>query len=102
MGGAKIYIGNTKYGAIADERGEFILSLPADWEPLKSGTVKLRIGEVPFALLEQAVEVSVKDNLTPAPLTIRLLSVPERGRYKGKAVMEPAPVPLPRGRKGRK
>jgi hypothetical protein len=99
--GADIYVGNTKYGTTANERGEFVLTLPTDWEPLKSGTVKLRSRRVPFALLEETVEVSVKGNLAQTPLTIRMLSSPDRG-HKGKVLQEPAPVPLPQGTQKRK
>jgi hypothetical protein len=93
--GARIYIGSTPYGMIANERGEFSISLPADWAPVSSGVVKLRIGRVPFALTEQVVEVSVKETLVPAPLIIRQQSVPRRGFYKGKPVIEADPAPVP-------
>jgi hypothetical protein len=93
--GARIYIGNTPYGIIANEHGEFSISLPADWEPVKSGIVQLRIGRVPFVLAEQIVEVAVKEMLAPAPLIIRQQSVPHRGFYKGKPVIEADPAPVP-------
>ena len=95
VGGACVYIGRTQYGAVANVRGEFSVSFPADWEPAKTGSVTLRIGHVPFALVEQTVVVNVRDNPTPAPLTIRQLSVPQRGFRKGKAVLEESPAPVP-------
>jgi hypothetical protein len=93
--GARIYIANTPYGVVTNERGEFSVSLPANWEPVKAGSVALRIGRRPFALLEKTVVVSVKDNPAPAPLVIRQLSVPQRGFHKGKAELEGDPVPVP-------
>jgi hypothetical protein len=96
VGGARVYIGNTQYGVIANERGEFSVSFPTNWEPAKSGSVTLRIGRQAFALLEKTVVVSVKESFSPAPLIIRQLSEPDRWLFiKGKAVMEGSPIPVP-------
>ncbi|MEL5994475.1 peptidase associated/transthyretin-like domain-containing protein [Hymenobacter segetis] len=102
VAGARVYFGETQYGTVANERGEFSFSFPADWAPAKSGIIKVRVGGVPFALAGQAVEVSVKVTSAPSPLTIRLLSIPERGFRKGKARLEEPPVPLPGPRKSRR
>lgn len=91
--GIYVFIRGTKYGAITDERGEFVLSLPADWEPIKKGEVQLDVKGVHFALQGQLV--TVKLTAAPAPLTIRLLSVPKRGLYRGKAAIEEPPIALP-------
>ncbi|MGY3090697.1 hypothetical protein ACVWYF_003758 [Hymenobacter sp. UYAg731] len=99
--GAKVYFGDTQYGTVANERGEFSFSFPADWAPAKSGVIKVRVGGVPFALLGQTVEVNVGGGAAPAPLAIRLLSIPERGFRKGKAKFEESPVALPGSRKSR-
>jgi hypothetical protein len=95
VAGAPVYIDNTPYGVVTDERGEFSVSLPANWEPVKTGRVTLRIGRQPFALLEKTVVVSVKADSAPAPLVIRQQSVPQRGFRKGKVNLEGPPVPVP-------
>jgi hypothetical protein len=100
--GANVYFGDTQYGTIANERGEFFFSFPADWAPAISGMMKVRVGGVPFALLGKTVQVSVKETLAPLPLTIRLLSIPERGFRKGKAKLEASPAALPGFRKSRR
>ncbi|WP_460617085.1 peptidase associated/transthyretin-like domain-containing protein [Hymenobacter ruber] len=102
VAGARVYFGDTQYGTIANERGEFSFSFPADWAPAKSGIIKVRVGGVPFALLEQTVQVSIKETLVPAPLAIRLLSIPERGFRKGRAILEEPPVALHKSRKSRR
>ena len=102
VAGARIYVGNTKYGVVANARGEFSLSFPANWEPAKNGTLKLTVGRVPFALLEQTIEVKITGNPKPAPLTIRLQSEPDRGYIRGRAVLEKPPVALPDFRRKRR
>lgn len=98
--GTYVFINDTKYGAVTNERGEFTLSFSAEWEPVKSGTIKLRVTGVPFELVAQTVVVRFGGNRSPAPLTVRLLSEPERGRVMGKAFQALPPTAPPR--KGRR
>ncbi|MBF9141492.1 carboxypeptidase-like regulatory domain-containing protein [Hymenobacter properus] len=95
LASAPVYIDKTPYGVITNERGEFSVTLPANWEPVKAGSVTLRIARRPFALLEKTVVVSVKGEPAPAPVVIRQLSVPQRGFLKGKADAEGPPAPVP-------
>jgi hypothetical protein len=93
--GIYVFISGTKYGAITNERGEFVLALQAGWGPISHGEVLLDVRGVPFALQGQLVAVKVADNPTPSPLTVRLRSVPQRGHIKGKVRITPTPVAPP-------
>lgn len=97
--GVYVFINDTRYGAVTNEKGEFTLSFSADWAPARSGVVQLRIAGVPFELLEKTVEVRFKANSNPAPFITRLLSVPERGMVMGKPYhVEPPAAPPRKGR----
>jgi hypothetical protein len=95
VAGAYIFIKGTKYGAVADANGRFTLSLPADWAPIKGGMLTLLVLDDPFSFLDSSVQVSLKNGVHPAPLTIRLLSQPERGIVMGKPVLPEPPAVLP-------
>ncbi|WP_310391192.1 carboxypeptidase-like regulatory domain-containing protein [Hymenobacter sp.] len=95
VAGAYVFVEGTKYGAVTDEQGEFVLSFSADWEAVKSGFLKLHIPYVPFTFLAQDVKVIITGSAPLAPVTVRLRSIPERGFLKGKAVLIDPPVPLP-------
>lgn len=96
--GAYVFVDNTKYGAITDEQGRFILLFPADWEPVKNRALKLVVPRIPFNTQEQTVEVELGSGEIPAPLTIRLRADKHRG-WKGKAEIIDAPIPLSELRK---
>lgn len=98
--GAYIFIKGTKYGAVADAKGRFTLSLPADWAPIKGGILTLLVMDNPFSFLDNVVQVNLKNAAHPAPLTIRLLSQPERGIVMGKPMLPdpPAVPPTPKKR----
>lgn len=93
--GIYMFLSGTKYGAITNDKGEFTLTFFAGWKPVSGGLVTLDIARVPFTFLGQTIQVDVKTEHSPAPLTIRLVSVPGRGNIKGKALITESPVPLP-------
>jgi hypothetical protein len=95
IAGAYIFIKGTKYGAVSNEKGEFSFSFSPDWQPAKTGELSLEISAGHFTFQRQLATVSFKDNSTPAPLTIRLLSVLHRGFIKGKIALTPPPVTPP-------
>ena len=97
---AYVFINDTKYGAVTNERGEFVMTFTAGWSPVKSGFVNLKIARIAFTFLEQKVEVDLHSE--PAPVRIRLRSVPQRGYIMGKAVFIKPPVPPPGSRKTRR
>lgn len=92
--GACLFINNTKYGAITDKQGRFVLLLPADWEPLKTGLLTLRVKAEPFTFLDKVVQIKLFPTSATQPLVIRLLSQPERGIVMGKAYGVEHPITL--------
>ena len=97
--GAYIFIKGTKYGAVTNEKGEFSFSFSPDWPPARKGEFLLEVSASPFAFQDQLVVVKFKENPAPAPLTVRLLSLPERGFVLGKIAILPPPVAPPSARK---
>jgi hypothetical protein len=95
IAGAYVFIKGTKYGAVSNEKGEFTFSFAPDWQPAATGELSLEISAGHFTFENQLATVSFKDNSTPAPLTIRLLSQPHRGFVKGKVAIMPPPVAPP-------
>ena len=98
---AFVFINDTKYGAVTDARGRFLLRLPADWEPVKTGVLTLRIKGEPFTFLEKLVKIDLTSPAKLAHLTIFLSSQPERGVLMGKANLPEPPVSVPLLRKNR-
>jgi len=91
-----LYLNETKYGAVTDAKGNFTLSFPAEWRPVRGG--ELRISVVPvgytFKPLRRRLDWRTYD---PAhPLVLRLASAPGRGRpyLRGFRLLAP-PVPPP-------
>lgn len=95
IAGAYVFIKGTKYGAVSNEKGEFTFSFAPDWQPAATGELSLEISAGHFTFENQLATVGFKDNSTPAPLTIRLLSQPHRGFIKGKVAIMPLPVAPP-------
>ena len=104
VAGARVYFGETRYGTISNELGEFSFSFPPDWGPARNGMVIVKVSGVPFTLSELTVKVNVEKSVIQPPLiVIRLPSVPQRGRLIGEAVMAaPPPVALPGLRNSRR
>lgn len=95
VAGAYVFIKGTKYGAVSNEKGEFTFSFAPDWQPAATGELTLEISAGHFTFESQSATVKFEDNLTPALLTIRLLSIPHRGFVKGKIAIMPPPVAPP-------
>jgi hypothetical protein len=93
--GARIFIKGTKYGAVSNAKGEFSFSFAPDWPPAQKGEFLLEISASPFAFQRQLVVVKFKENSAPAPLTVRLLSLPERGFTRGRIRIIPPPIAPP-------
>jgi len=90
--GAEIFIADTKYGAVTDEKGNFSFTMLQRWAPVQKGRVQLRVQGSPFVFESQTVPVKVSP--APAPLTIRLKSIPGRGQIMGRiAPHEPPQKP---------
>lgn len=90
--GAEIFIGDTPYGTVTDEQGNFSFVMPQKWAAVQNGTVQLRVQGNPFMLVAQQVPVAVSP--APAPLTVRLKSVEGRGMIMGRlAPHEPPQKP---------
>jgi hypothetical protein len=91
--GAEIFIGETKYGAVTDEQGNFSFTMPRDWEPVQNGAVNLRVQGSPFVFKQQVV--SVKVSPAPSALTVRLKSVEGRGQVMGRIAQHDPPQKPP-------
>lgn len=92
VSGAEIFIGDTPYGATADEQGNFSFVMPRQWAAVQNGTVQLRVQGSPFVFVAQQVPVAVSP--ASAPLTVRLKSVEGRGMIMGRiAPHEPPQKP---------
>ncbi|HEX8504820.1 MAG TPA: carboxypeptidase-like regulatory domain-containing protein, partial [Hymenobacter sp.] len=96
VAGAWIFVDGTKYGAVTDENGRFSLVLPASWKSVQKGKVSLKVQASPFEFQPRIVSVAVKANRQPAPLVVRLLSVPGRGQIMGKIRQAEPPVAPPK------
>ena len=95
VAGAYIFIKGTTYGAVSNEKGEFTFSFSPDWQLAKAGELLLEVSAGHFTFQSQSVTVSFKENPTPAPVTVRLLSRPGRGFIKGKIRPSTPPVAPP-------
>ncbi|MDF7812685.1 carboxypeptidase-like regulatory domain-containing protein [Hymenobacter sp. YC55] len=88
--GAEIFIGDTKYGAVTDEQGNFSFTMLQKWAPVQKNRVQLRVQGSPFVHKQQLV--SVKTSPAAAPLLVRLKSVPGRGQIMGKIMRHNPPA----------
>lgn len=93
VSGAEIFIGDTPYGAVTDEQGNFSFTMQQLWAPVQNNLVSLRVQASPFVFVRQTV--SVKVSPAPAPLTVRLKSVPGRGQIMGRIVQHDPPQKPP-------
>jgi hypothetical protein len=99
--GAHIFIKGTKYGAVTNEKGEFSFSFSPDWPPAKKSEFLLEVSAGHFTFERQLVVVSFEGTSAPAPLTVRLPSLPQRGFVMGKIARMPPPVAPPGSGKSR-
>jgi len=95
VAGAYVFVAGTKYGAVTNERGEFVISFTADWKPVRGGVVKLDISAGYFTFVPQSVAVTFAEARHGAALLVRLLSRPGRGQILGKVKFSAPPVPPP-------
>ncbi|NVO84911.1 peptidase associated/transthyretin-like domain-containing protein [Hymenobacter terrestris] len=93
VAGAEIFIADTPYGAVADEQGNFSFTMKQQWEAVQNGLVSLRVSGSPFVFVPQTLSVAVSP--APAPLTVRLQSVPGRGQIMGKVAGHEPPQKPP-------
>ena len=96
VAGARVLINNTNYGTVTDEQGRFELVMAAKWAPLKSGKLTLHISGSPFEFKPQALTVAIQRPAKPVMLTVRMLSIPNRGQVMGKIYPPKSPVKPPR------
>jgi hypothetical protein len=92
VAGAEIFIGETKYGAVADDQGNFSFTMPREWEPVQNGTVVLHVQAGHFTFERLTVEVPITS--ASAPLVLRLHKYPVA--YKGKIAHHNPPRRPPR------
>lgn len=93
IAGAELFIGDTPYGAVTDEQGNFSFTMLSAWSAVAQNTIQLRVQGSPFVHKQQVVPVTVSP--APAPLTVRLESVPGRGQIMGKIVRHEPPQKPP-------
>lgn len=94
VAGVRVLINNTQYGTVTDGEGKFELRLARDWAPVAGGTLELHFLGNPFAFQEQVLPLDARA-AAPAPLVVRLASVPNRGQVMGKIIMPEPPVKPP-------
>lgn len=93
IAGAELFIGDTPYGAVTDEQGNFSFTMRNNWSAVQQNSIQLRVQGSPFVHKQQLVSVAVSP--APAPLTVRLESVPGRGQIMGKIVQHDPPQKPP-------
>ncbi|MBD2713591.1 carboxypeptidase-like regulatory domain-containing protein [Microvirga sp. STR05] len=91
--GAEIFIGDTPYGAVTDEQGNFSFTMKQLWAPVQNNLVSLRVQASPFVFVTQ--QVAVKVSPAPAPLVVRLKSIPGRGQIMGRIAQHEPPQKPP-------
>jgi hypothetical protein len=95
VAGVRVLINDTQFGTTTDDKGNFELTLARDWAPIAGGAVALKFLGNPFDFQEQTVKLDLRATPQPAPLVVRLQSVPNRGQVMGKIRMPEPPVKPP-------
>ncbi len=95
VAGVRVLINGTEFGTTTDDKGNFELVMARTWAPIASGKVALKFLGNPFDFKEQTVTVDVQATPRPAPLLVRLASVPNRGQVMGRIRMPEPPVSPP-------
>jgi hypothetical protein len=96
-GGVRVLINDTQYGTTTDEKGNFELTMARTWTPIAGGKVALKFLGNPFDFQEQTVAVDLRATPKPAPLLVRLASIPDRGKVMGRIRMPEPPLAPPKG-----
>ncbi|WP_201982672.1 carboxypeptidase-like regulatory domain-containing protein [Hymenobacter rubidus] len=97
VAGVRVLINDTEFGTTTDEKGSFELTMARTWAPIAGGKVALKFVGSPFEFEQQTVNVDVRATPRPAPLVVRLASIPNRGQVMGKIRMPEPPVAPPKG-----
>jgi len=90
-----IFINDTPFGTVTDEKGQFELVMAPGWGPIAGGKVALKFVGNPFEFQEQILKLDTRATPRPEPLVVRLASVPNRGQIMGKIRMPEPPVTPP-------
>ena len=90
-----VFINDTQFGTVTDEQGRFELVMAAGWAPIAGGAVALKFVGSPFEFQEQILKLDTRATPRPAPLVVRLASVPNRGQIMGRMAMPKPPVMPP-------
>ena len=90
-----VFINDTPFGAVTDAEGRFELVMAPGWGPIAGSKLALKFVGSPFEFQEQTVKLDVRATPRPAPLVVRLQSVPNRGQIMGKMRMPEPPVTPP-------
>ena len=90
-----VFINDTQYGTVTDAEGRFELLMAANWAPIAGGAVALKFVGNPFNFQQQTLKLDVRATPQPAPLVVRLESIPNRGQVMGKMRMPELPVAPP-------
>jgi len=77
---AWLYLNGTSYGAITNEAGEFALTFPPDWKPVRGGQLVLQVAPIPFVFKAQQARLDWRSHDPAQVLMLRLASAPGRGR----------------------
>ena len=91
---ARVLIKDTNYGTVTDEQGRFELVMAARWKPLRTGKLLLHIEGNPFDFQPKDLTVALPRPTKPVTLTVRLLSIPNRGQVMGR-LAQPKPLVKP-------
>lgn len=94
---AWLFLNDTNYGAITDDKGEFSFTFPPDWKPVRGGTLVLEVATAPWTFKPQRVRLDWRTYDPAHILTLRLASAPGRGRPNligARLMARPLPPPV--------
>jgi hypothetical protein len=103
---AWLFLNDTRYGAVTDDKGEFTFTFPPDWKPVRGGTLVLKVATAPFTFKPQQVRLDWRTYDPVQTLALRLAPAPGRGRgrpnvHGSRWMPRPVPPPVyPAGRHG--
>ncbi|MCR5888003.1 carboxypeptidase-like regulatory domain-containing protein [Hymenobacter sp. J193] len=93
VAGARVLIGDTEYGAMTDEQGNFSFIMLREWAPVQDGRVQLRIRGSELTYLPQDTLLNTRDAVNS--LAIRLARIPDGERVKGLLMRPESPQKPP-------
>lgn len=93
---AWLNLNDTTYGAVVDENGEFPLTFPPGWKPVRGGRLVPKVAPIPFTFTAQQARFDWHRHAPAQVLTLRLASASGRGRpYLHGTRWKPRPVAPP-------